>query len=669
MIDRLVTPRRSLPITVVVLVALLSILATLQYRWLGQVAEAERARLQAGARTRVEQFSDAFDREVTRAYAGLRVDADMLGEGGGSRFAARYETWSARTEHPGLVAGVYVAEPAAGEVRLRRFDTAARAFVDAPWPAELEPVKVALSRPERGGPGAERAGPRAPGFAVEDVPALMIPIVEVAARNDVDRLRGVAGGGPSGPWPEYGLRRDDDRPRGGARDSREFGGLGGHGPRVTLGTHGLSSRWFRGVSLVALDRGYIGRELLPALAARHVAGSDELDYAVVVTTRREPRTVIFRSEGADGEGLRSDATASLLEVRFDQVDPGVLRGGEPGTMGAIWWRGPPPGGGRPGPEPYGQLRGTRGRSERGLWEASVTHRGGSLEQVVAHVRWRNLAISFGILLLLGASAAMIVTSSQRARRLAEQQVEFVAGVSHELRTPVAVVCSAGENLADGLVRDPAEVRLYGTTIRDEGRRLAEMVEQVLEFAGITSRERMRTREAVHLASVVEAAVKASQVMLAESGAELAVDVPSDLPAVLGDAAGLRRAVQNLVQNAARHAAAGRWIGISAHRAQSGARTVVRLTVRDRGPGIARADQARLFEPFFRGRQAMTAGISGSGLGLSLVKSIVESHGGTVEMETAPGAGTAFTLILPVAPTSAVATSSAEESNAQADPAR
>lgn len=651
------------------LVVLLSVLATLQYRWLGQVAEAERARLQAGARTRVEQFSDGFDREVTRAYAGLRVDADMLGEGGGSRFAARHETWSARTEYPGLVAAVYVAEPAADEVRLRRFDTAARAFVDAPWPAELEPVKAAMSRPERGGPGAERAGPRAPGFAVEDVPALMIPILDVAAREEVDRLRGAVGVGPSGPWREHGVRRDEDRPRVRPRDAIALGGLGGHGPRSAFGPAGFGSRFFRGFSLVALDRGYIQRELLPALAARHVAGSDELDYAVVVTTRREPRTVIFRSEGADGDGLRSDATASLLEVRFDQVEPGVLRGGEPGTMGAIWWRGPAPGGPRPGPEPYRPLRGTRGRSERGLWEASVGHRGGSLEQVVAHVRRRNLAISFGILLLLGASAAMILTSSQRARRLAEQQVEFVAGVSHELRTPVAVVCSAGENLADGLVRDPAEVRLYGATIRDEGRRLAEMVEQVLEFAGITSRERLRTREAVHLASIVQDAVKASQVILTESAVEVAVDVPSNIPAVLGDAAALRRAVQNLVQNAARHAAAGRWIGISAQRAQSRGSGMVRLTVRDRGPGIARADQARLFEPFFRGRQALTSGISGSGLGLSLVKSIVESHGGSVEMETAAGAGTAFTLILPIAPTSGVAASSAEERNAQADPAR
>jgi len=107
--------------------------------------------------------------------------------------------------------------------------------------------------------------------------------------------------------------------------------------------------------------------------------------------------------------------------------------------------------------------------EVGVWEVGVTHRAGSLEQVVAHTRHRNLVISFGTLLLLGASAAMVALSSQGARRLAAQHVEFVAGVSHELRTPVAVVCSAGENLADGLVRDPAEVRVYGATIRDEGR--------------------------------------------------------------------------------------------------------------------------------------------------------------------------------------------------------
>jgi signal transduction histidine kinase len=601
--DRLGAPRSSLPIAAGVLLGLLSVLATLQYRWLGQVAEAERGRLQAGARARVEQFASEFDREITRAFAAFRVEADILGDDGGARLADRYQQWAGRAEYPGLVAAVYVAEmEGSGAPRLRRLDPAARALVEAAWTPVLESMKAGMARPEHGGPG----GPRGPlALAGQDSPVLMIPIAETG--------------------------RDDQRPphRGEPGDVH-------FGPRRP-----------RGITIVVLDGAYMRRVMLPALAARHVAGSDDLDYAVAVTTRRDPRTVVFRSEGAV-DGLRPDATAALLEVRFDQLEPGLPRG-----FGA-------PGGPRHGPGP---------RPDHGLWEASVTHRGGSLEAVVSHVRRRNLAISFGILLLLGASAAMVVLSSQNARRLAEQQVEFVAGVSHELRTPVAILCSAGENLADGLVRDPAEVRLYGATIRDEGRRLAEMVEQVLEFAGITSRERLRAREAVALPEIVREAVQASSVLLRESGVEVEVDVPRDLPEVMGDGAALRRAVQNLVQNAARHAASGRWIGISARAAASAGGSVVRLGIADRGPGITPADGARLFEPFFRGRQALRANVAGSGLGLTLVKRIVESHGGAIEVVTTPGEGTTFTIVLPAGTMSTAAASSTEESDAQADPAR
>ena len=116
----------------------------------------------------------------------------------------------------------------------------------------------------------------------------------------------------------------------------------------------------------------------------------------------------------------------------------------------------------------------------------VKHRAGSLEAAVAATRRRNLAISFGILLLLGASVGFIVLSSRRAQRLATQQMEFVAGVSHELRTPLAVICSAAENLADGVIDNRDQIKRYGGLIRDEGRRLTGMVEQVLEFAGAQS---------------------------------------------------------------------------------------------------------------------------------------------------------------------------------------
>jgi signal transduction histidine kinase len=116
------------------------------------------------------------------------------------------------------------------------------------------------------------------------------------------------------------------------------------------------------------------------------------------------------------------------------------------------------------------------------WILAVKHRLGSLEEAVDSQRRRNLAISFGILILLAGSMAMIMVSTQRAQRLAKLQMDFVAGVSHELRTPLAVIVSAGDNLAEGVVGDAEQVKQYGALVRDEGRRLAAMVEQTLSFA-------------------------------------------------------------------------------------------------------------------------------------------------------------------------------------------
>jgi len=592
MFERVRLARLPLFAAVAGLLVALVLLATLQYRWVGQVGEAERARLQASARSRAEQLAQDFDREVTRAFAWLQVDEDMLGPDGGVRYAARYDRWAARTEHPGLVAAVYVVTQENGKPSLRRFDKASRAFVGTEWPAELSALRQRIEGVE-GGPG----------------------------RSD-------RGGGP--------IFSPESRP---------------------------AEAFFRprsaGFVIVQFDRGYIERDLLPALASRYFASGGEFDYCVVVTTRREPRTVVYRSDPADALHPAPDATAGLLEVRFDQLDSGMFRAGAADLPAFLAHR--PPRDARRGFRPP--------PADRGVWEVGVTHRAGSLEQVVAHTRHRNLVISFGTLLLLGASAAMVALSSQRARRLAAQHVEFVAGVSHELRTPVAVVCSAGENLADGLVRDPAEVRVYGATIRDEGRRLAEMIEQVLEFAGIDSFERRRAREPIAAASLVDEALKACAGSIADAGIEVELRIAPALPIVLGDRAALRRALQNLIQNSARHAAAGHWIGLSAEAGRSGRANVVRITVRDHGPGIPPGEQGRIFQAFYRGRQALAAGVSGSGLGLSLVQRIMDAHAGAVEVESTPGAGSAFSLVLPAATAEAQRAASMEESSAQADPAR
>ena len=119
----------------------------------------------------------------------------------------------------------------------------------------------------------------------------------------------------------------------------------------------------------------------------------------------------------------------------------------------------------------------------------MKHPSGSLEAAVNAARRRNLLVSTASSAMLGASMGLLVVSTRRAQELARQQIEFVAAVSHELRTPLAVIRSAADNLADGVVHDEAQVRKYGELVRGEGRRLTEMVEQILEFAGIQSGQR------------------------------------------------------------------------------------------------------------------------------------------------------------------------------------
>ena len=177
----------------------------------------------------------------------------------------------------------------------------------------------------------------------------------------------------------------------------------------------------------------------------------------------------------------------------------------------------------------------------------------------------------------------------------------MAGVTHELNTPLTAIRSAGQNLADGVVADPAQVKRYGGLIESEGRRLSGMVGQVLDFAGIQSGRRATTRGPWRWGSSVDGALPGMP--LAAAGEARSGSRGRSRPAcrsVLADAAALRRAVQNLVENAVKYGGRAAWIGVRARRAPSGQ---VEITVADRGPGIRREDLPHLFKPFFRGRDA------------------------------------------------------------------
>jgi signal transduction histidine kinase len=243
---------------------------------------------------------------------------------------------------------------------------------------------------------------------------------------------------------------------------------------------------------------------------------------------------------------------------------------------------------------------------------------------------------------------MTAISTRRAERLASQQISFVAGVTHELRTPLAVICSAGENLADGIIDTPQKAAHYGQVIYREGRRLTEMVEQVLEFAGAQSGRRRYELRSTEVADFVAGALAACQAQIQERDFSVETVIDPNLPPVRGDGAALKRAKQNLISNAIKYDGENRWARISTQLWARKQGNEVRITVEDRGLGISSADIAHIFEPFYRGHVAVAAQIKGSGVGLSLVKQIVEAHGGRVSVKSTPGTGSVFTLHLPIA---------------------
>ncbi len=275
-----------------------------------------------------------------------------------------------------------------------------------------------------------------------------------------------------------------------------------------------------------------------------------------------------------------------------------------------------------------------------MWELRVRHHGGGLDAIVAAAHRRNLAVAFLVLLILVAASALLVALLRRGEKLRAQQTQFIASMSHELNTPLAVLRVASENLNDGIAKDPEKVQRYLRTIARETAHLSEMVNHVLELAGMNAHVAVAAREAVDVGTVIQDAVMQSKSMVDASSIEVECDIEDELPRVAGNRQALTRAVQNLVTNAMRHAGSGKWVGVRATKNGGG----VKIVVEDRGPGIAPADAAHVFQPFYRGRGSST--VRGTGLGLTIVKQIVTDHGGTVTVERGRAAGAAFVIELP-----------------------
>jgi signal transduction histidine kinase len=236
-------------------------------------------------------------------------------------------------------------------------------------------------------------------------------------------------------------------------------------------------------------------------------------------------------------------------------------------------------------------------------------------------------------------AAALFARVRAARRLSALRTDFVATVSHELRTPIASVRMLAELLDEGRV-EAAEQREVVEALTREARRLGETVERLLSFSRMEASRDVRSRAPASVAGVVSASIDAfEQQSLGAPPVARELDAAAEASV---DAAQIRVAVDNLLANARKYAPEGGPYKVSVRRERDG----VAIAVADRGPGIKRRDQRRIFEPFERGDDRLSQATEGSGIGLSLVRHVARAHGGRVSVESEPGKGATFTIWIP-----------------------
>lgn len=595
---------------------LLTLFLGLQYNWLRRAGEAERERMQRRVEADTKNFADDLNREIQAAYFNFQVGAETWKSRNFAEFNERYDYWKSKTQYPELIRGfIFVAK---GVGPIERYDSAARSFTLSSLPPDLEALRARLDDTS---------------FSfVDEATALLMPIHE--HEKEIGRIimrRSV----PGTPPADLNLRREP---------------------------LDLPERY--GTLLILLDRGVITNRILPDLTAKHFP---EGNFQIAVTAA-DGSPVYAPS----GKAASSDARAGLMSLSPDRMflfdvggpmmprSPGekresviVNRHVETSTFSnsetdpverktdlrAVEVK--------PGLE----TDGTRTRTSifagsdpvNDPWRLSVRHAAGSIGAFQDGEFRRSFLIGLGLYALLVGAIVAILISAMRSKRFAQRQIDFVSSVSHEFRTPLAVIYSAGENLADGVADDPGHVSRYGSLIKSEGRKLSAMVEQILQFAGARSGKRQYNFATTNAAAIVEAAVEECRPLLDDGGFRLDTSIDPRLMSIEADADALSSALKNLIANSIKYGNGSRQIRIVV--ANSGGK--IKFSVGDDGLGIAAADLKQIFEPFYRAQNVVDAQIHGNGLGLALVKEIAEAHGGNVSAASEVGKGSTFTIELPV----------------------
>lgn len=589
------------------ILGLLTLFLGLQYGWLSKAGEAERDRMQKRVETDTARLAEDFNREMQAAYYNFQTHSGLWKNSAWPEFNERYAFWKERTAYPELIRDIYFVGKDPNILPLR-YDVTQQTFEPSQLTEPLNNLRVQFADDSSFRP------------VYEDEFAMVVPVYEGEREFDHIILKRSSGVGT--PMP---------------RMPEKFG-------------------WV----VILLDESIVRNKILPDLSAKYFGDGE---YSVSVFNKGGQAVFSSRTETTESDATKllfdlspdnfvffanRDAMPKVIETRKNQngvvIDQRVESHSFSRTESVT---------GKSGtftvelkehsdsPKVRTSVIAATDRG-RGPWTLQVRHVAGSIDSFVRGQRQESFLIGLGIYVLLVGAIMATILSAMRSKRFAQRQIDFVSSVSHEFRTPLAVIYSAGENLADGIAKENEQVSRYGALIKNEGKKLSGMVEQILEFAGANSGRQKYNFAPANVDDIVHDAIAECRPLIESGSFEIETDLRSGLPEIHVDRGALSSALQNLIANAAKYSNGSKWIKLSA---VNGGRSV-KISVEDRGIGIRGDDLRRIFEPFYRAKEVVDAQISGNGLGLNLVKKIAEAHGGKVAVESQPGVGSKFTIELP-----------------------
>jgi signal transduction histidine kinase len=255
----------------------------------------------------------------------------------------------------------------------------------------------------------------------------------------------------------------------------------------------------------------------------------------------------------------------------------------------------------------------------------------------------NFLILGALSLLMAGGMWLTFRNVTRELALAKLKSDFVSNVSHELRTPLALIRLYAETLELGRLSNPSRQHEYHEIIRKESERLTGLINNILDFSRIEAGKKEYSFHETDVADLVRSTLESYRFEIEQNGFQFEERIESDLPALRVDREAIARSLLNLVNNAVKYSSSHKYLGVHLYRHNGS----VKLEVVDHGIGIPANELPKIFDKFYRVGDPLVHNTKGSGLGLSLVRHMVQAHGGEVAVESTPGKGSTFIITLPV----------------------